>query len=49
MIDGMVHELKEVRYVPQVKMNVIYIDAFKALGHTVSVRDGVLKITRGQW
>ena len=28
-------------------MNVIYIDALKALGHTIFVRDGVLKMTRG--
>ena len=47
MSDGMVWELKEVRYVPQVKKNLISVGALEALGHVVSVRDGVLKITRG--
>jgi len=47
MFDGMVRELKEVRYVPQVKKNFISVGALESLGHTVSVRDGVLKITRG--
>ena len=42
-----VRELKEVRYVPQVKKNLISVGALKALGHAVSVRDGILKITRG--
>ena len=35
------------RYVPQVKKNLISVGALEALGHAVSVRDGVLKITRG--
>jgi len=35
-----------VRYVPQVKKNLISVGALKALGHAVSVRDGILKITR---
>ena len=47
MFDGMVRELKEVRYIPQVKKNLISIGTLEALGHAVSVRDGVLKITRG--
>ena len=46
MFDGMVWELKEVRYVPQVKKNLISVGALKALGHRVSIRDGVLKMTR---
>jgi len=47
MFDKMVRVLKEVRYVPQVKKNLISVGALEALGHAVSVRDGVLKITRG--
>ena len=47
MFDGMIRELKDVRYVPQLKRNFISICALKALGHGVSVRDGVLKMTRG--
>jgi len=47
IFDGMVRELKEVRYVPQIKKNFISVGTLKVLGHGVSVRDGVLKITRG--
>jgi len=47
MFDGMVCELKEVRYVPQLKRNLIFVGTFEALGHGVSIRDGVLKMTRG--
>ena len=35
------------RYVPQVKKNLISVGTFEALGHGVSIRDGVLKMTRG--
>ena len=35
------------RYVPQLKRNLIAVDALKALGLEVSIRDGVLKMTRG--
>jgi len=44
--DGIVRELKEVRYVPQLKRNIISVDALKALGLVVSVRDGVLKMIK---
>jgi len=47
MFDGMVWKLKEVRYVPQVKMNLISVGTLEALGHGVSDRDDVLKMTRG--
>jgi len=36
-----------VRYVPQLKKNLISVGALKTLGHRVFVRDGVLKMTRG--
>jgi len=39
MFDGMVRELKDVRYVPQMKKNLISIRA--------SGRDGVLKMLKG--
>jgi len=42
MFDEMVWELKEVRYV-----NLISIDVLEALGHVVSVKNGVLKIIKG--
>ena len=47
MFDGMVRELKEVRYVPQLKRNLISVGASKTLGLLVSIRDGVLKMTKG--
>ena len=47
MFDGIVRELKKVRYVSQVKKNLISVGTLEALGHGVSIRDGVLKMTRG--
>jgi len=47
MFDGMVWKLKEVRYVPQLKRNLISVDTLKTLGLEVSIRDGVLKMTKG--
>jgi len=47
MFDGMVRELTEVRYGPQLKMNLISIGVLKALGLEVSIKDGILKMTRG--
>ena len=35
------------RYVPQVKKNFISVGTLEALGHGVSVRDDILKMTRG--
>ena len=49
MFDGMVRELKEVRYVPQLKKNLIYVGALEVLGLAVSIRDGVLKIIKARW
>jgi len=46
MFDGMVRELKDVRYVPQLKRNFIYVGALEILGFKVSIRDGVLKISK---
>jgi len=47
MFDGMVWELKEVTYVPQLKKNLISVGILEALGVEISGRDGVLKIIRG--
>ena len=41
-----VQELKEVRYVPQLKRNLISVGALKTLGLEVSKRDGVLKMAK---
>ena len=46
MDDGIVRELKEVRYVSQLKRNLITVDALETLGLVVSIRDGVLKMTK---
>jgi len=47
MFDGMIRELKEVRYVPQLKRNLISVGALKTLSLMVSIRDGILKMTKG--
>ena len=47
MFDGMVRKLKNVRYVPQLKRNLISIGALKALGLEVSTRYRVLKMVKG--
>jgi len=47
MEDGIVQELKEVRYVPQLKRNLISVGALEALGLVISIRDGALKIIKG--
>jgi len=47
MDDGIVQELKELRYVPQLKRNLISVGALKALGLVLSIRYGVLKMTKG--
>jgi len=43
----MVRELKEVRYVTHLERDLISVGVLKALGLEVSIRDGVLKMTRG--
>ena len=47
MFDGIVRELKKVRYVPQLKRNLIFVGSLKALDLEVSIGDSVLKMTRG--
>ena len=47
MFDGMIRKLKKVRYVPQLKRNLISVGALEALGLVVSIKEGVLKMTKG--
>jgi len=47
MFGGMIRELKKVRYVPQLKRNFISVGALKILSLEVSIRDDVLKMTKG--
>ena len=44
MFDGVVLEM---RYVPRLKKNLISVGALEALSLEVSIRDDVLKMTRG--
>jgi len=39
MFDGIVSELKEVRYVPQLKRNLISVGALESLGLVVSIKE----------
>ena len=43
----MIRELKKVKYVPQLKRNIISVGALETLGLVVSIKDGVLKMTKG--
>ena len=47
MFDGMIREPKEVRYVPQLKRNLISVGALETLDLMVSIKDGVIKMTKG--
>ena len=44
MFDGMMQKLKDVRYVPQLEKNLIFVGTLKVLSLEVSIRDRVLKI-----
>ena len=47
MFNVMVRELKEVRYVPALKKNIIYVGALKAKGYKVTIENGTMKFTYG--
>ena len=47
MFDRIIRELKEVGYIPQLKRNLISVGALKILGLEVSIKDGVIKMTKG--
>ena len=47
MFDGIAWELKEVRYIPQLKRKLISVGALETLGFEVSIKDGVFKMTKG--
>ena len=46
IFDGMVRELKKVRYVPQLKRNLISVGALKTLGLEVAIRNDVFKMIK---
>ncbi|KAH9669161.1 Integrase catalytic domain-containing protein [Citrus sinensis] len=47
MFDGMIRELKEVRFVPALKKKLIYVDALEAKGYKVNIEGGTMKFTHG--
>ena len=47
IFNGVVWEFKEVRYAPQLKMNLILVGTLETLCLMVSIWDGVLKMTKG--
>ncbi|KAH9718032.1 Integrase catalytic domain-containing protein [Citrus sinensis] len=47
IFDGMVRELKEVRFVLALKKNLISVGALKAKGYKVTIEDCVMKFTHG--
>ncbi|KAH9666242.1 Integrase catalytic domain-containing protein [Citrus sinensis] len=47
MFDGMVRELKEVRFVTEMKKNLISVGALEAKGYKVTIEDGTMKFTHG--
>ena len=47
MFDGMIRELKEVRFVPGLKKNLIYVGALEAKAYKVTIEDGTMKFTHG--
>ncbi|KAH9725397.1 hypothetical protein KPL70_007865 [Citrus sinensis] len=45
MFDRMVRELKEVRFVPALKKNLIFVGALEVKGYKVTIEDGIMKFT----
>jgi len=47
MFDGMIKDLTDVRYVPQIKKNIILVGAVESIGLKVTIENGILKIMKG--
>ena len=47
MHDGVVKELKEVRFVPQLTKNIISLGTLEAAGYRVILEDATVKVTKG--
>ena len=45
MFDGMVRELKEVRFVPVLKKNLIFVGVLEVKGYKVIIKEGIIKFT----
>ena len=47
MFDGVVRDLMDVRYVSQMKKNIISVGAVESKGLKVALENGVLKVKKG--
>ncbi|KAH9782721.1 Integrase catalytic domain-containing protein [Citrus sinensis] len=47
MFDKMIRELKEVKFLPALKKNLISVGALEAKGYKVTIEDGIMKFTHG--
>ena len=47
LFDGMIRELKKVRFVPALKKNIISVGALEAKGYKVTIENGTMKFTHG--
>jgi len=47
MFDGVARNLTDVRYVPQMKKNIISIGAVESKGFKMTLENGILKVTKG--
>jgi len=47
MFDGVISNLIDVRYVPQMKKNIISVRAMEQKGLKVTLDNGILKVTKG--
>ena len=47
MFNEMIRELKEVRYIPALKKNLISVGALEAKDYKVTIEDGTMKFTHG--
>ena len=47
MFDGMVRELKDVRYISTLKKNLIYMGALAVKGYKITIKNNTIKFTHG--
>ena len=49
IFNGIVRELKEVRYVSALKKNLTFVSALEAKGYKVTIEDGTMEFTYRVW
>jgi len=49
MFDGVVKDLTDVRYIPQMKKNIISVGVVEPKRLKVTLENGILKVTKGPW